>query len=251
LRTAVANAEFELFFQPILNAQTEALNRFEALIRWRHPLRGLIEPSEFIQVAEEIGLIVPIGEWVIREACRTAATWPGDISVAVNLSPAQLKSANLITVVCGALQMAGLPPSRLELEITETVLLQNTPAALEPLRHLRDIGLRISLDDFGTGFSSIGCLRSFPFDRIKIDQMFVRDLDARADSAAIVHAIVDLASALGMSVTAEGVETPEQLRMLRAESCKEVQGYLFSAPIPAAEVPAMIARMGSAIRVSV
>jgi diguanylate cyclase (GGDEF)-like protein len=251
LRTAVANGEFELYFQPILNAQTEALNRFEALIRWRHPVLGLIEPSEFIPVAEEIGLIVPIGEWVIREACRTAATWPGDLSVAVNLSPAQLKSANLINVVCGALQMAGLPPSRLELEITETVLLQNTPATLEPLRHLRDIGLRITLDDFGSGFSSIGCLRSFPFDGIKIDQSFVHDLDARADSAAIVHAIVDLGSALGMSVTAEGVETPEHLRMLRAESCKEVQGYLFSAPIPAAEVPAMIARKDSMIPVSV
>jgi diguanylate cyclase (GGDEF)-like protein len=251
LRSALANSEFEVFFQPILNAHTEKLNRFEALVRWRHPQRGLIKPDEFIQACEEIGLIVPLGEWIIVESCRLAATWPSDISVAVNLSVAQLKSANLVDAVCGALKKSGLPPSRLELEITESVVLQDTPATLAPLHRLRDIGLRISLDDFGTGFSSIGCLRSFPFDRIKIDRSFIRDIDSRMGSSAIVHAIVDLGSALGMSVTAEGVENVEQLRMLRTESCSEVQGFLFSPPIPASEVPALIAHMGSATRVAV
>ena len=250
LRMALANGEFELFFQPILHAHSEALIRFEALLRWRHPQRGLIGASQFISLAEEIGVIIPIGVWVLREACRIAATWPNDIAVAVNLSSMQLKNANLAEAVSGALEASGLPPGRLELEINETVLLQNTTATLEPLRQLQAIGLRISLDDFGTGYSSISSLRIFPFDKIKIDQSFVRDLDSEREAAAIVHAIVDLGSALGMLVTAEGVETPEQLRMLRAESCQEVQGYLFSKPVSAAEVPALIERMSSATSVA-
>jgi diguanylate cyclase (GGDEF)-like protein/PAS domain S-box-containing protein len=250
LRMALANGEFELFFQPILHARSEVLIRFEALLRWRHPQRGLIGASEFISLAEEIGVIIPIGEWVLREACHIAATWPDHISVAVNLSSMQLKSANLTEAVSAALQAARLPPSRLELEINETVLLQNTTATLEPLRQLQAGGLRISLDDFGTGYSSISSLRIFPFDKIKIDQSFVRDLDSEKEAAAIVHAIVDLGSALGMLVTAEGVETAEQLRMLRAESCQEVQGYLFSKPVSAAEVPALIERMSSAAGVA-
>lgn len=249
LRTALLNGEFELAFQPILNAYTEALSRFEALIRWRHPERGLIEPSEFIPLAEEIGLIVPIGQWVLREACRIAATWPDNISVAINISAVQLKNADLVGDIRRALQASGLSSRRLELEITETVLLQDTAAMLEPLRQLQDIGLSISLDDFGTGYSSIGCLRTFPFDRIKIDRSFVRDLASAMDSVAIIHAIVDLGTALGMSVTAEGVETAEQLRLLRAESCAEVQGYLFSVPVSAVEVPVLIDRMGSSANV--
>ena len=161
----------------------------------------------------------------------------------MNLSPAQLKNANLVGAVRSALHTSGLPAERLELEITETVFLEESAVTRGSLNQVRDLGIRISLDDFGTGFSSIGCLRGFPFDRIKIDQSFVRDLDSRADSIAIVHAIVDLGSALGMSVTAEGVETPEQLRLLRAESCTEVQGYLFSPPVPAGDIPALISRL--------
>jgi diguanylate cyclase (GGDEF)-like protein len=250
LRNALTNTELELFFQPILNARTQALSRFEALIRWRHSHRGLIQPAKFVPLAEEIGLIASIGEWVLQEACHVAAGWPSNIAVAVNLSPTQFKIPNLVNTVSRALQASGLPPRRLELEITETVLLQNTAAVLETLRHLHDLGVRISLDDFGTGYSSISYLKTFPFDSIKIDQSFVRDLDGGTDSLAIVNAIANLGHALGMSVTAEGVETVEQLSLLRAEWCTEVQGYLFSAPVPAAEVPTLIARLGSAIRVA-
>jgi diguanylate cyclase (GGDEF)-like protein/PAS domain S-box-containing protein len=243
LRKALADGEFELYFQPILNAHTEVLTRFEALIRWRHPQHGLIGPSEFIPLAEEIGLIVPIGEWVLQEACREAAGWPENISVAANISAVQLRSPNLVEAVFSALRATGLPASRLELEVTETVLLQDSAATLEPLRRLQAAGVHIALDDFGTGYSSISSLRVFPFDKIKIDQCFVRDLDRRADSVAIIHAIVDLSTALGMSVTAEGVETVEHLRMLRAESCREVQGHLFSPAVPAMEVSHLINRM--------
>jgi EAL domain-containing protein (putative c-di-GMP-specific phosphodiesterase class I) len=207
------------------------------------PSIALIQPAEFIPLAEEVGLIIPIGEWVIREACRIAAIWRDDIPVAVNLSAVQLKSANLLNTVQTALHTSGLPAKCLEVEITETVLLGESATTLACLRQLHDLGLRISLDDFGTGFSSIDCSRSFPFDKIKIDQSFVRDLDSRSDSVAIVHAIIDLASALGMSVTAEGVETAEQLRLLRAESCTEVQGYVFSPPVPAGDIPSLIARL--------
>jgi diguanylate cyclase (GGDEF)-like protein len=248
LRSALANAEFELFFQPILDVRTCLLNRFEALIRWRRPERGLVGPSEFIPLAEEIGLIVPIGEWVIKEACRVAATWPGTIAVAVNLSAAQLKSSNLVNAVCEALYASGLPASRLELEITETVLLQNTATSVASLRCLRSLGLRIALDDFGTGYSSIGCLRTFPFDRIKIDQSFIRDLGATTDAVPIVAAIIALGHALGMSVTAEGIETAEQFTTLRGAACAEVQGYLFSPPVPSWDVLRIIAQLGPVVR---
>ncbi len=246
LRRALANSEFELYFQPILNTQTEHINRFEALIRWRHPERGLIAPSGFIAVAEEVGLIVPIGEWLIREACRIASNWPEDVSVAINISATQLKNLHLVDVIEEALHESRLAAHRLELEVTETVLLENSAATRAPLHRLRSLGLRIALDDFGTGFSSIGCLLSFPFDKVKIDQSFVSRLDGRPESAAVIHAIVDLGAALGMVVTAEGVETQAQLRLLRAEACSEVQGYLFSPPRPADEVPAMIKRFSHA-----
>ena len=245
LRTALANDEFAIFFQPILGAQTGAVNRMEALLRWQHPRRGLIEPSEFIPVAEEIGLMTAIGEWALREACHLAAQWPGQIPVAVNLAPSQLKRANLRHTVRGALHESGLPPGRLVLEITEAALLENTAETLSTLHHLRHLGLGFSLDNFGAGFSSIGCLRTFPFDRIKIDRSFIRDLKAGSAAVAIIRAIVNLCSALGMSVTAEGVETEEQLQMLRTESCAEVQGYLFSPPVSAQEVTALLARMRS------
>ena len=244
LRTALPKGEFELHFQPILDARTRALRCLEALIRWRHPLRGMIAPGEFIPLAEESGIIVPLGEWVIREACRHALTWPTAVAVAVNLSARQFKSLNLVSAIDRTLKATGLPPDRLKLEITESVLLQDTPATLKVLHRLQSLGLSISLDDFGTGYSSIGYLRSFPFDTIKIDRSFIRDLGANGDALAIVHAIVDLGRALGMSIIAEGVETRDQLTTLQAEGCDEVQGYLFSPPVPAAEVPDLIARAG-------
>ena len=250
LRTALINGELELYFQPILDTPSQTLSKFEALIRWRHPQRGLIEPSDFIPLSEDIGLIVPFGEWVLQEACQVAAGWPSNISVTVNLSAAQFKSPNLVNAVHGALQASGLSPSRLELEITETVLLKNTEEILRTLQRLHDLGVHISLDDFGTGYSSISYLRTFPFDSIKIDRSFVGDLGTGTGPRAIVSAIVGLGRALGMSVIAEGVETVEQLGMLRAERCTEVQGYLFSAPVPAVEVSTLIARFGSTTRVA-
>jgi diguanylate cyclase (GGDEF)-like protein len=250
LRKALANAEFELFFQPVLNAQTRALSGFEALIRWRHKQRGLVPPMEFIPLAEEIGLIVPLGDWVVQEACRQAATWPNCITVAVNLSPAQFKNPHLATTIRGALKASGLSPDRLILEITESVLLQDTPATLRILDRLHSLGLSIALDDFGTGYSSIGYLRSFPFDTLKIDRSFIHDLGIKPDALAIVHTIVDLGRALGMSVIAEGVETTDQLTTLQAERCTEVQGYLFSEPLPAKDIPALIKHLDAAIRVA-
>jgi diguanylate cyclase (GGDEF)-like protein len=250
LRKALANAEFELFFQPVLNAQTRALSGFEALIRWRHKQRGLVPPMEFIPLAEEIGLIVPLGDWVVQEACRQAVTWPNCITVAVNLSPAQFKNPHLATTIRGALKASGLSPDRLILEITESVLLQDTPATLRILDRLHSLGLSIALDDFGTGYSSIGYLRSFPFDTLKIDRSFIHDLGIKPDALAIVHTIVDLGRALGMSVIAEGVETTDQLATLQAERCTEVQGYLFSEPLPAKDIPALIKHLDAAIRVA-
>ncbi len=250
LRRAVANGEFELFFQPILNAQTYALSGLEALVRWRHKQRGLVPPMEFIPLAEEIGLIVPLGDWIVQEACRQAATWPDAITVAVNLSPMQFKNPDLVATIRSALKASGLPPERLKLEITESLMLQDTPATLKILDRLQSLGLSISLDDFGTGYASIGYLRSFPFDTIKIDRSFIRDLGVKPDALAIVHTIVDLGRALGMSVIAEGVETTAQLTMLQAERCNEVQGYLFSHPLPAAEVAGLIAHLDAAIRVA-
>jgi diguanylate cyclase (GGDEF)-like protein len=250
LRRAMANSEFELFFQPILNTQTHTLNCFEALVRWRHQQRGLVPPMDFIPLAEEIGLIVPLGDWIVQEACRQAATWPSAIAVAVNLSPLQFKNPDLVTTIRGALKASGLPPERLKLEITESVLLQDTPATLKILDRLQSLGLSISLDDFGTGYASIGYLRSFPFDTIKIDRSFIRDLGIKPDALAIIHTIVGLGHALGMSVIAEGVETTEQLKVLQTERCSEVQGFLFSQPLPAAQVPALIAHLDAASRVA-
>ena len=250
LRRAVANNEFELFFQPILDTQTYALNGLEALVRWRHQERGLVPPMEFIPLAEEIGLIVPLGDWIVQEACRQAASWPSATTVAVNLSPAQFKNPRLVATIRGALKASGLPAERLKLEITESVLLQDTPATLKILDQLQSLGLSISLDDFGTGYSSIGYLRSFPFDTIKIDRSFIRDLGVKPDALAIIHTIVDLGRALGMSVIAEGVETTEQLATLQGERCSEVQGYLFSQPLPAAEIPALIAHLDARSRVA-
>jgi diguanylate cyclase (GGDEF)-like protein len=229
LRKALTQNEFEVYYQPIVDLQDNQVTAFEALIRWNHPERGLVMPDEFISVAEKLGLIGPIGEWVLHQACADAATWPRGIRVAVNLSPLQFRTT-LVPAVVQSLASAGLCASRLELEITESVVLQNNEATMSMLRQLHEIGVRISMDDFGTGYSSLSYLHSFPFDKIKIDRLFVSDLDANADCAAIVRAVAGLGKTLGMKTTAEGVETREQLDWLRSEGCTEVQGYLFSRP---------------------
>jgi diguanylate cyclase (GGDEF)-like protein len=236
LRKAIVKGEFALHYQPIIDVKTRQITSCEALIRWRHPERGMIGPAEFIPIAEATGLIVPLGEWVIRQACNDAARWPHHVTVSVNLSPAQFKSRNLMATVVGALAASGLPAKRLELEITEMVLLQDNEGAFVVLHRLRDLGIRIAMDDFGTGYSSLGYLRSFPFDKIKIDQSFIHDLPAKEDSIAIIRAVVGLSSSMGITTTAEGVATPEQLARLESEGCDEVQGFLFSPPRPVAEL---------------
>jgi diguanylate cyclase (GGDEF)-like protein/PAS domain S-box-containing protein len=240
LRAALRRSEFQLYYQPIYDAAENRVSCFEALVRWQHPERGLISPDHFIPLAEETGLIVPLGEWVIRTACKDATTWPSEVRVAINLSPAQFKNRGMTDAIRSAVETSGLDPARLELEITESVLLQDTTATLEKLHQLRASGIRISMDDFGTGYSSLSYLRSFPFDKIKIDRSFVRDLTTREDCIAIVRAVTGLGRSLGIDTTAEGVETEEQLALLRSEGCSEVQGFLFSEPRPAAEVLDMI-----------
>jgi diguanylate cyclase (GGDEF)-like protein len=244
LRKAVVNGEFELHYQPVVNLQAGKVTCFEALIRWHHPERGLIQPMEFIPIAEETGLIVPLGRWVLRQACAEAATWPQEITVAVNVSPAQFNHHNLVHDVVAALEASGLPGSRLEVEITELVLLKDNEVTLATLHELRSLGVRIAMDDFGTGYSSIGYLRSFPFDKIKIDQSFIRSVADRKDSLAIIRAVVGLGSSLGVATTAEGVETQEQLDCLRFEGCTEAQGFLISRPRPAGELQSILLELG-------
>ena len=236
LRKALPAGEFELHYQPVVNLASGDISGFEALIRWNHPDKGMISPAAFIPLAEETGFIVPMGEWVIREACATAAKWPGDLSVAVNISAAQFRSCGLMQVIVGALATSGLHPSRLEIEITETVLLQNRETTLAVLRQLRELGIRIAMDDFGTGYSSLTYLQCFPFDKIKIDRSFVKDITENAGSLNIVRAVAALARGMGMTATAEGVETREQLDSITSEGCNEMQGFLFSRPLPAHEI---------------
>ncbi|MGA4552187.1 putative bifunctional diguanylate cyclase/phosphodiesterase [Methylorubrum aminovorans] len=240
LRAAFEAEVFDLHYQPIYDLSQERICGFEALLRWTHPTRGRVSPAEFVPLAEEIGLIVPLGEWVLRRACREAARWPEGLKVAVNVSAAQFTSSALIGTVKEALAESKLPARRLELEITESVLLVNGSATVAILHGLRDLGVRIAMDDFGTGYSSLSYLRSFPFDKMKVDQSFTRDLTVEQGSGFIVRAVVSLASSLGMTTTAEGVETPEQLAWLREEGCDEVQGYLFSPPVPASALPALL-----------
>ncbi|MDE2331307.1 MAG: EAL domain-containing protein, partial [Bradyrhizobium sp.] len=244
LRRAFANGEFELHYQPLVDIASDQISGFESLLRWRHPQNGMISPAEFIPVAEDIGLIVALGEWVLREACTEAAKWPAGVKVAVNLSPVQFRSRNLVQAVISALAHSGLSPLRLELEITESVFLAETEANLAILHQLRDLGVSISMDDFGTGYSSLSYLRSFPFDKIKIDRSFVKDLAERSDCAAIVRAISTLGRSLNITTTAEGVETVDQLDWLRAEGCNQVQGFLFSAAKPAVEVEELLRTFG-------
>jgi diguanylate cyclase (GGDEF)-like protein/PAS domain S-box-containing protein len=241
MRRALVDGEFELFYQPLLNLAENRITGCEALLRWRHPERGLVLPGEFIGLAEEIGLIGPLGEWVMRRACQEAAGWPSDMKVAVNLSPIQFRSKALVATVVSALANSGLPASRLELEITESVLLHDSDSNIKVLHELRALGVRIAMDDFGTGYSSLSYLRSFPFDKIKIDRSFVSDLTDHGDALAIVKAVASLGASLGIVTTAEGVETQDQFDRLRQEGCTEVQGFLVSRPCDAATLKALIA----------
>ena len=246
LRNALVLKQFELFYQPLVNAEQGGIEGFEALVRWRHPDRGLVSPTAFIPVAEEIGLIGPLGEWVISKACFDAAKWPGSLKVAVNLSPAQFRHRSIAEHVQAALELSGLPAGRLELEITESVLLQDDADVMKTLFALRALGVRISMDDFGTGYSSLSYLRRFPFDKIKIDQSFVQGMVKHEDCRAIVRAVIGLGQSLKIAVNAEGVETAEQWDALRAEGCDQVQGFLFSKPRPGADVLGMLAEHGNA-----
>ena len=242
LRNALVNNELELYYQPLVNLKNNEISAFEALLRWHHPTRGMISPNDFIPIAEETGLIVPVGEWVLRKACEETANWPDDVKVAVNLSPAQLKSRNLVQVVMSALANSGMAANRLQLEITESVLMQNTFATLATLHELRKLGVQIAMDDFGTGYSSLSYLRSFPFDKIKIDRSFIQDLANGAEPYAIVRAVTGLANNLSIISTAEGVETQQQLDTLQNVGCTEMQGHLFSKARPAGEIAQLFRR---------
>jgi diguanylate cyclase (GGDEF)-like protein len=240
LRKAIFESEFEVHYQPIVDVAKCKYVGFEALVRWNHPRHGMVMPDNFIPVAEDIGLIVPLGEWVLKQACQEATNWPNDISIAVNLSAAQFRSPTVVYTIVSALATSGLSPTRLELEITETVLLQRDQTILDILHQIRELGVRISMDDFGTGYSSLSYLRSFPFDKIKIDRSFIKGLGNQEDCTAIVRAVTRLGSSLGMTTIAEGVETQAQLEILRAEGCDQVQGFLFSPPMPARDIPKLI-----------
>jgi diguanylate cyclase (GGDEF)-like protein len=243
LHKALSNGEFRLYYQPIVNLERDEICGLEALLRWVHPERGIVSPGIFIPVAEETGLIVPLGEWALRQACADAALWPDHIKVAVNLSPIQFKSRNLVQVVFAALAASGLSASRLELEITESVLLHDNASTIATLHQLRSLGVRIAMDDFGTGYSSLSYLRSFPFDKIKIDRCFVNDLsDATEGSVAILRAVAHLGLTLGMITTAEGVETQDQAERVRAEGCTEMQGFFFSPPRPIKDIERLFLR---------
>lgn len=236
LRLALEREEFELHYQPLFDLEQNRICSFEALLRWNHPKRGLIAPADFVPVAEDTGLIVPIGAWVIREACAQAAGWPGQIRVAVNVSPVQFHRGSLHETILRALATTGLAPDRLEIEITESIFLEGSETTLRLLHALRGLGVRVALDDFGTGYSSLSYLQSFPFDKLKIDRSFIHNLLTREGASAIVHAITELANALGIETTAEGVEETAQLMELRAHGCSSVQGFLFAEPMTAADV---------------
>jgi EAL domain-containing protein (putative c-di-GMP-specific phosphodiesterase class I) len=241
LRNALADNGFEVHYQPVINLDTNSITAFEALLRWNHPERGSISPAEFIPLAEETGLIGAIGAWVLRTACMQARLWPDNIRVAVNLSPLQFKQHDLVPLVVSALAASQLAPARLDLEITESVLLENTEHTLAKLNQLRSLGVRISMDDFGTGFSSLSNLRSFTFDNIKIDRSFIQGLGRSEQCSAIVQAVAGLGAGLDVTTTAEGVETADQLEWVRAFGIVEVQGFFLGHPVPASQVDGLIA----------
>jgi EAL domain-containing protein (putative c-di-GMP-specific phosphodiesterase class I) len=236
LRNAIAREEFELHYQPVVDVKTRLLCGVEALVRWKHPTKGLIAPDKFIPLAESTGLIAPLGEWILRRACIDARTWPADIKVAVNISAVQFKKGNLFDVILCTLVETGLAPERLELEVTETALLENQEAHLTTIRQLKNLGISVALDDFGTGYSSVSYLTAFPFDKIKIDKSFTQGVLSRRDCKAVVASTLALAHGLGTVTTAEGVETEEQLEYMRAAGVDLVQGYLFGRPVPIAQL---------------
>jgi len=242
LRDAIERNELELHYQPIIDLRRNVVTGFEALARWRHPVRGMVSPATFIPIAEDSGMILAIGEWALQEACRQAAQWPNGIKIAVNLSPVQLLAPNLLEVVQKALADSGLPAHRLEIEITERIIMEDSEHTLWSLRQLKDIGVAIAMDDFGTGYSSLSYLRRFPFDKIKVDRTFVSDLAEGTEHAVIVQAVVSIARALGMRTTAEGIEVGLQRDYLTTLGYDEAQGYLFSPAVPIDQVPALITR---------
>jgi EAL domain-containing protein (putative c-di-GMP-specific phosphodiesterase class I) len=241
LREAIEKGELELHYQPIVGLQRNVITGFEALARWRHPIKGLVPPAVFIPVAEDTGLVITLGTWALIEACRTAAKWPDDLKIAVNLSPVQFSGPDLYNTIKSVLAETGLAPHRLELEITERLFIEDSEKTLSTLHRLKQLGVRIAMDDFGTGYSSLSYLRSFPYDKIKVDRTFVSDLAAGTEHVVIVQAVVSIARALGMTTTAEGVETDGQKQFLAALGCDEAQGYLFSAPVPVEKVRDIIA----------
>ncbi|MEJ8571169.1 putative bifunctional diguanylate cyclase/phosphodiesterase [Microbaculum marinum] len=247
LRQAMVTGEFEIFYQPIVSLATGHISGVEALLRWRHPREGLKLPGSFVPLCEEIGLIVPLGDWVVRQACRDVAWLSDHLGIAINLSSVQFKQHGIVSTVTQALSHANLDPARLELEITESVLLLESEETLDALHQLRDIGVRISMDDFGTGYSSLSYLRRFPFDRIKIDRSFIQGVEAQADCRAIIRAVSSLGTDLGIDTTAEGVETKEQLRALIDEGVTEVQGFLFSRPVPLDEIRTLLVNSGDMV----
>jgi len=250
LRKAFMNGEFELFYQPLINAQRNEVSCCEALLRWHHPQDGIISPAEFIPVAEDMGLIVPLGEWVLRKACADAAKWPDNINVAVNVSAIQFKRQSLTQAVLTALAASGLPAQRLEIEITERVILEDSNEIRATLHQLHELGVRIVMDDFGTGYSSMSYLRKFPFDKIKIDAFFIRGLSDGGDCSTIVEAIIKMASTMKIATVVEGVETRQQLVKVREWGCTEMQGYLFSRPKPVEKILPMLARRARTLAVS-
>ena len=242
LRDAIERNELELHYQPVIDLSRNVITGFEALARWNHPTKGMVPPAIFIPVAEDSGLIVPIGEWALKEACRQAAQWPNALRIAVNLSPVQILAPNLPEIVQQALSDSGLAPQRLEIEITERIIMEDTERTLSNLRRLKELGVRIAMDDFGTGYSSLSYLRRFPFDKIKVDRTFVSDLAEGTEHVVIVQAVVSIARALGLTTTAEGVEIGFQRDYLKALGYDEAQGFLFSPAVPIEQVPALIAQ---------
>jgi diguanylate cyclase (GGDEF)-like protein len=241
LQQAIGRHEFELYYQPLINLHPQRINGFEALLRWRNPKRGLVTPGEFVPLAEELGLIAPIGEWVLRHACWRATRWPEPLRVSVNLSVAQFRTSGLVDIVASALRESGLAPHRLELEITESMMLDDTEAVVSVLHRLRRMGVSIAMDDFGTGFSSMSYLTMFPFDRVKIDQSFTKGIGERPESEAVIWAVMGICKSLGIDSTAEGVETNAQLELLSRAGCSEAQGYFFSRPRPEQEIAQLLA----------
>lgn len=250
LRVAITEGQFEVYYQPLLDVSKGTITSFEALVRWHHPTRGLVQPADFIATAEDTGLIIPIGEWVLRQACRDAINWPNDVGVAVNVSPAQFKRGDLIAMTMSALTAAGLAPERLELEITEAVLLHDEAWVQAALKRIAALGVRIAMDDFGTGYSSLSYLRAFPFNKIKIDRSFIADIVGKSDALSIVQATIQLSQKLGMEITAEGVETAEQMNVLVEEGCTTVQGYHISRPIPVSRVAELLRLYNTGVHTS-